>query len=113
MLTDEQMKKLGVKDLDISDYLQSEDDIEMYLQEAYEEDDAIGFINALADAAKAYSILKLSKKMNVSRSSLYKSLNGSCKPSFETVFKLMKSMDIDASFSIKKRKKRKKELTPV
>ena len=106
MLTDEQMKKLGVKDFDICDYLQTEKAIETYLQEAYEDGDAASFVDALADAAKAYGMLKLSKKMNASRSSLYKSLNGKRKPSFETVFKMLKSMNIDASFSIKKQKKK-------
>ena len=73
MLTDEQMKKLGVKPYDPADYLKTEKDVQEFLMAAIQEDDPTCFVHALGVAARARGMMKLSKKVGCSRTSLYKS----------------------------------------
>lgn len=78
------------------DYLQSEEDISLYLQEAIamanEENDQNILLKAIATAAKAKGMLQLAKDAGVSRESLYKSLAPNAKPQFETIVKILSAL---------------------
>lgn len=111
MLTDEQMKKLGVKPYDPADYLKTEKDVQEFLMAAIQEDDPACFVHALGVAARARGMMKLSKKVGCSRTSLYKSFNEKTKPEFETIYNIMREFGVE--LTLKKSKKRKKELAPA
>ncbi|MBP3220728.1 MAG: putative addiction module antidote protein [Neisseriaceae bacterium] len=78
------------------DYLQSEEDIAVYLQQAVEmaneENDQNILLKAIATAAKAKGMLQLATDAGVSRESLYKSLAPNAKPRFETIVKILSAL---------------------
>ena len=77
---------------DIVDYLKTEEDITLYLEEAMQDNNPNILIAALGDIARARSINKISKDIGVNRVSLYKSLSGKTKVSFETIYKLIDNL---------------------
>ncbi len=86
---------------DVVNYLETEDEIQAYLEAAAEDGDVDELLEAINIAAKARGIAELAKKMGVNRTSLYKSLNGSVKPSFETVSKALACFGLRFSISKK------------
>ena len=79
---------------DIVDYLDSEEAIAAYLRAAAEENDPEFMVQAINDVARARGMNELAQKMGVGRASLYKSLSGSVKPRFETIYKALRSLGV-------------------
>lgn len=79
---------------DIVDYLDSEEAIAAYLSAVMEENDPDLLIAALGDIARARGIAKLAEDSGLNRESLYKALRPGAKPRFDTVFRIMKAMNI-------------------
>ena len=82
---------------DIMDYLDSEEAIAIYLEEAFTDDNFNYFIKALNNVVRARGINNLAKKMGVNRESLYKSFDGKTKPRFETVCKALQALGMKIS----------------
>ena len=79
--------------------LSTERDIVNYLNAVVNEPDTKLFIKALNEVAKSKGVCKLSKKMKVSRESLYKSLNGESEPKFKTIDKFLRAIGIRIQFT--------------
>lgn len=79
---------------DVVDYLDSEEAIAAYLSAVMEENDPDLLIAALGDIARARGIAKLAEDSGLNRESLYKALRPGAKPRFDTVFRIMKAMNI-------------------
>ncbi len=82
----------GFKKLDIAEYLKTEDEIQGFLDLAFEDGDADHIANALGIAARARSMTSVSKKSGLTRTSLYKSLSGNTNPSLDTFLKVVKAL---------------------
>lgn len=76
------------------DYLETDEEIMSYLNEAYHDDDPNVFVVALGHFAKHYGISKLSSETGLNRESLYKTFSGSVQPKWDTVQRVMKAMQI-------------------
>ena len=59
-----------------------------------EENDPELLIAALGDIARARGMAKLSEDTGLNRESLYKALRPGAKPRFDTVFRIIKAMNI-------------------
>lgn len=79
---------------DIVDYLDSEEAIAAYLSSVMEENDPDLLIAALGDIARARGMAKLAEDAGLNRESLYKALRPGAKPRFDTVFRIMKALNI-------------------
>ena len=79
---------------DVADYLHNEEDMKEYLQLSLESDNPELIIRAINDVARARGMNELAQKMGVGRASLYKSLSGSVKPRFETIYKALRSLGV-------------------
>lgn len=86
MFTENEMK---LDRFDAVDYLQTEEDIQDYLEAAAQEGDDAHLLRALNTAARARGIAAMSKQIGVNRTSLYKSLDGSVQPTFSTISKAL------------------------
>ena len=75
---------------DASEYLETEEDIKMFLEEAATGTSA-EFIKALSIAAKARGMAGVASEAGVSRESLYRSLSSDGNPLFDTVNKIVHS----------------------
>lgn len=86
-----------MKDYDVIDFLENQQDIAGYLIAAAAENDPAVLIAAINDAARAFGINKMAKQIGVNRESLYKSLNGSVMPRFDTICKALNALGLQIS----------------
>lgn len=78
--------------LDIADYLDSEELIAEYLNTVIEEGEIKDLVVALGHVAKAIGMTKIAEKTGMSRPSLYKALSDGSKPQFETIMKVLEAI---------------------
>ena len=84
---------------DVVDYLDTEDDMQAYLNAALEEDDEQFFLVALGTIARAKNISHLSKETGMSREGIYKALSGTGNPSFKTISKISKALGLKLHYA--------------
>jgi probable addiction module antidote protein len=87
------MKKPVV--FDAADYLDSEEVIAAYLNEALASDHPDLLLQAIADVAKARGMAKLAKDTGLGRESLYKALAPGAKPRYDTVLKVIRALGVE------------------
>lgn len=81
---------------DSADYLNSEEDIQAYLDAVLEEarDDPVSILNALSVIARARNMSQIAKAAGMSREGLYKALSGDGNPGFMTVARIAKALGL-------------------
>jgi len=77
---------------DISEHLETDEDIRDFLKETASTGDTTDFIHALNIAAKARGMSDIARQAGVTRSSLYKSLSENGNPRFDTIHKIIKAL---------------------
>ena len=84
---------------DSADHLKTDEDMQAYLQACIEEsnNDAAFIAKALGNIARAKGMTQLSKDTGLGRESLYKALSGEVNPSFDTVLKVVKALNLRLS----------------
>lgn len=80
------------------DYLETEAEIADYLHEAYLDDDPQIFVIALGHLVKHHGVSKVAEMTGLNRESLYKSINGDSKPTWDTMHRLLKALKLDVNF---------------
>ena len=81
---------------DVANYLQTEEDILLYLEAASEEDPGDGSIirMALRDVTRALNMSGLARSVGISRAGLYKTLSPDGNPSFATIMRLTRALGV-------------------
>ena len=79
---------------DIADYLDSDEACAAYLSAVWDEKDPDLVLVALGDIARARGMTKLAEDAGLDRETLCSALRPGARPSFETVFRIMKAMNI-------------------
>ena len=81
---------------DVADYLETEEDILLYLEAASEEDPGDGSIirMALRDVTRALNMSGLARRVGMSRAGLYKTLSPDGNPSFATIMRLTRALGV-------------------
>ena len=77
---------------DAADYLDDDDAIIAYLNEAAAQDDPKLLQAALGDIARAKGMRGIAEQVGVGHESLYKSLSGAGNPSFQTVARVVRAL---------------------
>jgi probable addiction module antidote protein len=82
---------------DSADYLETEEDIRLYLEACIEEDAGDGALirHALGDIARARNFSALAREVGVSREGLRKALSAEGNPSFALVLKMARALGLD------------------
>lgn len=88
------MGKVKVSEFDVSEYLETKQDIAGYLSAVIAENDTALLLAAIGDIAKAKGMTRLAKETGMSRTSLYKSLSINGNPEFATIMTVMKSLGV-------------------
>ncbi len=83
---------IEVSPWDASEYLDSPEMIQGYLQESFATGDMDIIVMALGDVAKAIGMTEISRKSGLNRQNLYRALAPGGKPQFETIAKVSKAM---------------------
>ncbi len=82
---------LKTKPFDVAEYLETQEDIKIFLQDAAEGTPE-EFVQALNTAARSIGMTEVAKRAGVTRASLYKSLAEGGKPQFTTISKVSKAL---------------------
>jgi probable addiction module antidote protein len=93
--------KPSIRLFDAANYLQTEEDIAMYLDTVLEDDDPALLAAALGDIARARGMTSLAQSTGLSRESLYKSLSGERIPTTETLFKVIHALGFKLSVTVR------------
>jgi len=86
------MKTVKTTVWDPAEYLETAEDIAIYLEDVFSTNDPHLIVAAIGDVARARGMTKISEDIACSRESLYKSLSLDGNPSFDTVLKVMLSL---------------------
>jgi|SRR5579864_3974761 len=79
---------------DSAEFLDSDEAIGAYLEEALETDDPAFIAQALGTIARARGMSQIAKQTGLSRESLYKALSAEGNPEFSTVIKVMQALGL-------------------
>ncbi|HEY9017138.1 addiction module antidote protein [Thiomicrospira sp.] len=79
----------------LDDLLTTPQEVADYLNDAYHDEDPAVFVVALGHVAKKHGMSKISELTGLSRESLYKAFNGKVQPKWDTIFKVMRALNID------------------
>jgi probable addiction module antidote protein len=90
------MPKTKTTRFDVSEHLQTPEDMATYLEASIDEadGDAAFIAKALGDIARAKGMTQVARDAGLSRESLYKALSGDRSPGFDTILKVMKALDL-------------------
>ena len=80
------------KAYDVTEYLETEEDMAAYLNAALEEGDPALLSAALGDIARAKGMTQLARETGITRDGLYKALSPTGNPSFATVEKVVSAL---------------------
>ena len=87
------MEEMNIMTYDTAMFLDNDELITAYLQDAMEEGDK-EFIKALETVARAKGMTELARKTGLSRESLYRTLNGNTKPRYESIQKILNAFNL-------------------
>ena len=80
---------------DMAEQLRTDEDIASYLSMVLEDGDTDELIHALGYIAKARGMTQIAKETGLGRESLYKALRSGSRPQFDTIMKVLKSLNFD------------------
>lgn len=80
---------------DSAEFLDDEETIAAYLEEAFATGDSAFIVRALGTVARARSMSRLAEETGMSRTSLYKALSGEGRPEFSTILKVARALGHD------------------
>jgi probable addiction module antidote protein len=84
--------KLKTRPFDITEYLDDDEAIAMYLSDIMEEDNPSLLADALGNIARAKGMTQIAKAAGIGRESLYKALKPDAQPRYETVSRVCKAL---------------------
>jgi probable addiction module antidote protein len=77
---------------DASEHLETDEDMAMYLEAAFEDGDPALISAALGDIARAKGMSQIAEKTGLGRTSLYKALSPEGHPDFATILKVINAL---------------------
>ncbi len=90
---------MKIKNLDVVDFLGSDEAIIEYLNAALEEGDSDFFVKAVGDVARAKGMMKVARTTGLGRQNLYRSLSRGGNPRVGTLFRVLDALDVRLSVS--------------
>lgn len=90
---------MSLRKFDPAEFLDDEEEIEGYLQDAFETNDPAFIADALGVVSRAKGMAKISDDTGLGRTSLYKALNKDGNPEFHTILKVISSLGYKINIS--------------
>jgi probable addiction module antidote protein len=88
---------LKTRKWDVTEFLDSEERIALFLEAAFEADDPSLIAATLGDVARARGMTQMAKETGISREALYRALSKDGHPEFNTILKVMKAFGLRLS----------------
>lgn len=86
-------------EFNVFDYFDTDNEILDYLNDCYNDADERLFVSAIGHLMKKKGVAEVSRLTGLNRESLYKTINGTTSPSWDTMMRILKALDI--GFTIK------------
>lgn len=83
---------IELKTYDVVEHLDSEEEIHLYLEAAFEDGDPAIIKNAIANVARARGMTDIAQKAGITRAGLYKALGENGNPSFATMASILHAL---------------------
>ncbi|CAO94877.1 addiction module antidote protein [Erwinia tasmaniensis] len=90
---------MKLREYDIAEHLNSEEEMQMYLNEIMEDGEPSLVLSALGDIARARNMSQLSREVGMSREGLYHALSGKGNPTFSAMMKITKALGLKLHFT--------------
>lgn len=84
----------GWEEFTIEELLETEEDIQYFLEAAFEDYDPAHVAHALGIVARARGMTKVAKKTGLTRAALYRALSKDGNPSLDTLLRVMKALNL-------------------
>jgi len=91
------MEKVTVSDWNLSDEINTREDVIGILEAALEENDIEFLFKVIGDIARSKGMAQIAKELNLNREGLYRSLSQEGNPSFSTVAKVLDNLGFQLS----------------
>jgi probable addiction module antidote protein len=91
------MAKTKTKVYDSAAYLETAEDVALYLEEAFTDGDPALIAHALGVAARANGMTEIAKQAKLSRESLYRALSKDGNPELSTLIKVLHALGLRIS----------------
>lgn len=88
---------IELKNYDVAEHLDNEEDIRLYLEAAFEDGDPAIIKNAIANVMRARGMTSLAKEAGVSRETLYKAFTESGNPTLDTLMRVIRALGVRLS----------------
>jgi probable addiction module antidote protein len=85
---------------DSAEYLETEEDMALYLEACLEENDPALVTHALGVIARAKGMTQIARETGLGRESLYKALSAEGNPEFATVMKVVRALGLRLHASV-------------
>ena len=82
----------------VEDYLETQEDIIEFIKEMAENGTPKEFISSLGTVAKSKGMTKIAQETGLARQQLYKTLSEQGNPTIDTLFKVLKALNIKMTF---------------
>ncbi|POS07290.1 putative addiction module antidote protein [Burkholderia gladioli] len=81
---------------DVAEHLRNDEEMQLYLEAAFEEadGDAAFIAKAVGDVARARGMAQIAREAGVSRENLYRALSGERSPDLSTLLKVMRVLGL-------------------
>lgn len=86
---------MNTTEFNVSEYLQTSEDVKNYLQAALDENDPDFFIDALGVVSRSKGMKRIAEQTGLGYQSLYKSFGAGKHPRFETVYKVIHALGLN------------------
>ena len=86
---------MNTTEFNVSEYLQTPEDVKNYLQAALDENDPEFFIDALGVVSRSKGMKQIAEQTGLGYQSLYKSFGSGKHPRFETVYKVVSALGLN------------------
>lgn len=88
------MGKTTLTAFDPANYLETAEDVAVYLEAAFEEDDPGAIASALGDIARSKGATDIARRAGLSRDAIYKALSRDGNPNLSTLLSVMRALDV-------------------
>ena len=88
------LEAIGLKIFDPAEYLNSDEAVAVYINEALDGEDNALLASAIGDVARACGMAEIEKDASVARESLYEALRQSSQPRMETISRVLAALGL-------------------
>ena len=91
------MEKITVKDWNLTDEIETKEDVIGIIEAALEENDVEFLFKVIGDIARSKGMAQIARELNLNRESLYRSFSQDGNPSFNTVARVLDNLGFQLS----------------